>query len=261
MMTVRLRAICIAVCSCVSLCAQIGRAQSTVRWADDSARLIAKGQLQAGVLSSWAYGLAPKIQLNAHPIGALLLPGAGLKVQWLTTPTLQLASVHRLSYPTALFNLVAREGTLGLLPANQTIGSSVMLESKVIGTTVWQGSHALSAAMGITAASHDVLRNQPFDFPFLFQRLGPTANHWSATAQLTATGAATSWLGYEVGAQTFIHLPEHGWAYEAHGALWFAIGSRQRIIVQGRVSRAALPVGIRTHWLPLVDYQLSFGAP
>lgn len=246
----------------LSLVVSSGVAAAAEPWSEPGARTLPRGHLELGLLSASALGLTDNLELRIHPLAALAFPQVTLKARWLNEGTLHFAATHQLAYPRPFLSLVSREGTGGLLPPGQDVGHGLLATNGVLVSSEWAKGQFVTTGLGLTIATATPFAGQPFDFPFLFQRLGALGSGWVPEARLVASGRCLTWLGYELGAEGFFHLPRTAGqpntasALEGWAELFALLGERHRISASLRVSDAQLPVGERTHWLPTLDYRI-----
>lgn len=231
-------------------------------WSSPSALTVQPGRWELGVLSESSWGASERLELRLHPLLFWALPHAELKVRWGNAGPLYLSSVHRLSFPTPLLSLVSREGSGGLLPPDSDVPVAALVDGDVLGSFEWRPGHLLSARLGAQLAVGHVSEDAVvLDFPFLYQRLAGLYAPIVPRASLVASGRLTHRLGYELEARHYV-IPLSDYdtfqASELSGAVSIFLGSSHRLELGGRLSSARLPVGRREHFLPHVDYRISF---
>src|SRR5690606_35883141 len=123
---------------------------------------VEQGRLELGVFSAATYGVHPRVEIAAHPVGMFLLPSARAKINWakggmllntgdshIRATVWWLSTQHRLFTPTPFLHLIAREGSGGLLPANTDVPFAVGLETEALLTRAW-GAHLLTLSAAFT---------------------------------------------------------------------------------------------------------------
>jgi hypothetical protein len=230
-------------------------------WPEQSALTLAPDRIVVGLFSQSSWGVNARVELRVHPVWFWVMPHAEVKLRWLDAGHLQLASTHRLAYPTPLLALVSREGSGGLLPATTDVPYALIADSDVVGSAEWYPRQWLSARLGVSVAIQGGGDEILLDFPFLYQRFAALAAPAVPKLALSANGEVLERLSY---ALEFRHywLPLTDFplleASEYAGELYFQLATAQRLGLGARLSVAHLPIGWRSHLLPFVDYQLRF---
>jgi hypothetical protein len=190
-----------------------------------------------------------------------VLPHAEIKLRWLDAGAWQLASTHRLAYPTPFLALVSREGSGGLLPATTDVPLALISDNDLVGSVEWTEKQWASARLGLSVAVQGGGEELLLDFPFLYQRFAALSAPAVPKLALIANGALLPALSYVI---EFRHywLPLNDFplahANEYAVQLQLELGGHQRLGLGGRLATARLPIGWRSHFLPLVDYQVRF---
>ena len=209
------------------------------------------GSLELGLLSAARWGAFEGLELSLHPLWFFILPRVQAKVLWQHTDGWTFSSRHEVSSPSLFLNLVAREGTGGLLDPTQPIPIAVFTEHGALLT--WQAgpTHWLTVEPHVQWRMGEA--GPILDFPFLYQRFAALASGWVVGTRFSAEGVVLSPLGYSAEV-TYTHLPLESvpgaYAVEAqleaaHYALDSArsgaelIGFRQLREAQRRLRRAS----------------------
>ncbi|MCF6366552.1 MAG: hypothetical protein L3J35_10165 [Bacteroidales bacterium] len=93
---------------------QVINAQS-LKWSDNTTNILEQGRKEMGLFSPFKMGLKNNTELSVQPLLFFVIPNAAIKKQW-KNGGVSVASVHKLTYPSILYNLLSREGTGGVLP-------------------------------------------------------------------------------------------------------------------------------------------------
>lgn len=234
-------------------------------WTRETALTAPEGRLELSLTRPSRWAFAPGAELSLHPLLEPVFPHATLKLahgaRRVAGHPVFFASRHRLSYPTRFLDVVAREGSLGLLPATSDVPPMIGYDAAFLVSADLGREQRLTWAMELLVAPR--LAHGDFallDFPFLYQRFAQTRAPATANAGLTAQGLLLGPLGYEIELVYFV-LPieevQNAWAIEQATEL-VAAGTRFRASLGYRLSRAKLPVGERTHVLPVFDVAMAF---
>jgi hypothetical protein len=233
----------------------------TSQWPEPSALTLPVHRVVLGAFSESAWGVTPRLELRAHPLWFWVLPHAEIKLRWLGADRWQLSSTHRLAYPTPFLALVSREGSGGLLPATTDVPLALIGDNDLVASVEWAEGQWASTRLGLSVAVQGGGEELLLDFPFLYQRFAALSAPAVPKLALIANGGLLPVLAYLI---EFRHywLPLNDFALaqasEYAVQLQLELGGRQRLGVGGRLGTARLPIGWRSHFLPLVDYQVRF---
>jgi hypothetical protein len=196
-----------------------------------------------------------------------LIPNAGRRQslsvscsKWAAYP-----SCHRLGYPTPFFKLIAREGSLGLLPNTSDVPHIVELENELLLTARYKGQFVTTGLGLHLAAVGDSNDFALLDFPFLYQRFAHVYAPWVGTARLALQGALSELgagtLGYELSNQAYLfrvdELRGNAFIVESAISLDYLRGStRLRLGFSSALAR--FPIGLRSHVLPWLGVGYAF---
>ncbi len=98
---------------------QMINAQS-LKWSDNTANTLEQGRKEKGLFSPFKMGLKNNMELSTQPLLFFVIPNATLKKQW-RSDAVRIASVHKFTYPSVLYNILSREGTGGVLPNTSVV--------------------------------------------------------------------------------------------------------------------------------------------
>lgn len=230
-------------------------------WSSDTAVTIPKERWEIGLFRGTHWGVHPDVQLSLNPLVAFILPHFEAKVRWFHTARWHLATKHRLSFPTVFLKIFAREGDLGLLPANTKVPVVFQLDTDVLLTVQWwEGQLATLKAGVVFAPRLTDGRDLPLlDLPFLYNRFAALNTTATGRAGLSFEGQVLGVLGYKVDLQAYL-LPviPGGYTVEVGAVLswrpsdWFSLSAGCRL------SYGRYPVGDRFHYLPFLDVAFGF---
>jgi hypothetical protein len=100
------------------------------------------------------------------------------------------------------------------------------------------------------------------DFPFLYQRFVDLHAPWVGRAGIALQGQllAALFYGFETRGWLFQleELDSGGAALESTLRLGYDVSESWRVLAGFKTSLARYPIGLRLHWLPLVDVQHAF---
>jgi hypothetical protein len=245
--------------SCLAAAAR-AQAVSPARWADHSALTTAKGRVEVGVFNQSSYGVTDRLELRTHPLWVFVLPQVHAKRRWFDGDTWHISSSHGLLYPTLFLDLVAKEGTLGLLPATTDIPQALLLQNAALLTARLGYDQWLTLEGGATVGprTHDSLL---LDFPFLYSRFAALNAPIVPHAAVGALGASVSNLDYALYTK-FSWLPlgdvSNAYSWETSAELGWSFSDELRLSLSARAEYARFPVGTHWYWFPLGDVQMAW---
>ncbi len=246
---------------CALLLVTEARAEETTfsRWADGTALTTEPERLELGLVSRSAYAPNDWLELRAHPLAALVLPSVDAKVRWWSEGNNFISTRHGLTYPSLFLNVVAREGTGGLLPPDEPVPQALMLRSDVLATRRLATDGWVTLEFGAEVAprtENPVL----LDFPFLYQRFAaldaPLVPHvgvdlaWGFGHLSLQANARYDWL--------LVEDVDGAFALETAGEASWSFTDEVALSVLGRAAWARFPVGTRFHWFPMLDLRMAF---
>ncbi len=237
------------------------QAKSTT-WSSDTALTLPKGRWEIGLFHGAHWGVHRDVQLSVSPVAFFILPHLEAKVRWFHTARWHLATKHRLSCPTVFLKIFAREGDLGLLPANTKVPVAFGIDTDVLVTAEWWAGQLVTLKAGIVFAPRltDGSDLPLLDFPFLYNRFAALKTTATGRAGLSFEGQIVRQLAYKVDFEAFL-LPviPGGYTVEVGAVLrwrpsdWFSLSAGCRL------SYGRYPVGDRFHYLPFLDVAFAFG--
>lgn len=244
------------------LLAAAGLAQpDSLRVPNGTAQVVSAGDADFGVFSPLRVGITDTTQLSTTPLTAWFFPHLDVQHAWRSTNSLVLSTRTRLSYPTLLLETFSREGTLGLLPADSDVPAMVGFDLEFLATQRVAPSQFVTSSIQVSLAPR--LQDGDFpvlDFPFLFSRFAQTKAPFAAHYRVAISGALGSRFSY-FGDISYSVLPlasQLAFSAEQSLAVTWHFAQGWALDVGERVSVAELPVGLRLHYLPVLDLRLAF---
>ncbi len=245
-------------------------------WSSNSALVIEEGRLELGAFSSASYGLTERIELRAHPIGLFLLPSVRGKINWWSAAlrgtrsrraarAYWFSSSHRLFAPSPFLNLIAKEGSGGLLPANTDVPFSLAMTNEALLSRDLFG-HLLTLSAGFSVAVGRDEKLPMVEFPFLYSTLSPLYSPFVVHMGLTVSGTMWGPFDYEVNPRMTLFRPDQdipwpgedtpmAYSQETKATLHLRLGEHHRISAGAALAIARYPIGVRSFLVPTVDYR------
>ncbi len=233
--------------------------QSFARWSNESALTTFEDRMEFGVTSDSSWAVSKRVELRTHPLVSLIAPRLSGKVRWLDHGPWHVSSEHSAWYPTLLLDLVAKEGTGGLLPPDAQVPQALIVGSDLIVSWSFGRWHWLTlrggAEVGPRSGDATLL-----DFPFLYNRVTVLNSSVQPSMALAVTGSLVPRLDYEIRSDyRWLNLTEFDdtYAWENELDVGWSLSERWRISVGARTALARFPIGERFHWFPVVDLRFS----
>ena len=231
-----------------------GYAQNAA-WSSDRAATVPQGRTEFGLTSPSRFALTDEAELSTTLLLNFLLPHVELKLVWPQEGRWQLATRHRLTYPTWLFQAVSREGTGGLLPATTQVPQLLQLENEVILERDLDANHSVALHAGVAVAPR-LSDGDPvlLELPFVYPRVAAASTWATFRAGARLRGQLGRHWGYSVGAEAFL-LPAvaGGAAMEQELSIHWRLSRTWSLSAGYLMSYARYPYGERFHVMPLLD--------
>ncbi len=230
-------------------------------WSSNTAFTIPQGRIEAGLFHPIRWGVTDDIELAAHPLLEIALPHLDAKIRWIHGRQVSLSTWHRLSYPTLFMSTFAREGTLGLLPANTNVPTILGLDTSFLVTvsapddrTHYTLELGLSVAPRLSDGDPIVL-----DFPFLYSRFGAASTKGTTYVGVAVNGMLGDDFAWQADLRlTSVPVVPHGYTLEHSASLAWHPGRGFGLSLGYRVVTGRYPVGVRTHLMPTFDVFFGF---
>lgn len=228
-------------------------------WSSDSALTIPRGRTEFGLFHPIHWGVTDRVELSSHPVVAALLPHLEAKVRWYSRGRVAIATRHRLSYLSLFLRSVAKEGALGLLPANTEVPFALAIDTAYLVTYSASESLHVTAEAGVLFAPRASGGDRiVLDVPFLYSRFAAVATDSTVYAGVGGTGSFADRFAWQVdGRFTPIQVTPGGYVFELGGSLQWLPSRHFGLSLGARVAHGRYPVGVRTHVLPTFDVQFG----
>ncbi len=151
----------------------------TKNWDAHSAQLLPQKRWEVGLFQPFRYGYSQSLEYSVHPLLFFVMPNASIKRSRVNVQGWASASRHGLVYPTPLLNMIAKEGTLGIIapdfqmPLMLGISNDWLMTKSLKGfETTIRGGFDLGLVFG------DLDKRSTIDLPLVYHRLGIYYNGW-----------------------------------------------------------------------------------
>ncbi len=235
-------------------------------WADGSARTMPEGRAEVGVFSPARWAPVEGVELGLHPVLFVVLPHIEAKVEWTSFGHgFYFATQHRLSYPSLFLNLVATEGTGGLLPSDSDVPQALIIDNYALLSRTLGEHQVLTLRAGISVGPRTSSDLPLLDFPFLYADFAPLYAPLVPRAGALLEGRIGGDFHY---ALDFLvsYMPigdeEQGtkdaWAFDEAVELHYRIRDTHQFSAGMLIEQAEFPIGWRVYFLPTVDYRYAW---
>jgi hypothetical protein len=238
-----------------------------VLWTKDRSTTLSAGHKELGLFGPLRFGLENDWEIRVQPVLIFLSPGVQAKKTISEKDKHSFGVDMGLTYPAPLLNLLAREGTGGVLAPDIAIPKSPKLMSTARYTFEISKAHYLSLWQRVDlaplAGSYDeesVLKSGQFPFtsidaPLAYPRTAILRESIAIQTGVVLDGDIHKRWEYEVKTAMWVlpNLSENNWAFESHGIIRFLI-KPDRALQTGMIySLAEYPYGKQWHILPTID--------
>jgi hypothetical protein len=184
------------------------RAENNI-WSSGTALTLPKGRWELGVFQPVRYGLNESMELSSHALTFFVMPNIDLKKAWPGFWGVKFATLHGLTYPTLLLNLISKKGTGGILPADTEVPQILAVHNKFLLTKTASDWLVLTLKGGASFALTGGGGNLPtIDLPIVFPRTSAYYHHASFILGLDAGGVLYKRFEYLADMDHFILLDE-----------------------------------------------------
>jgi hypothetical protein len=236
------------------------------RWAgmSGSAYALPAGAFEVGLFQPLRYGLGREVELSTHAALNLVMPNLALLKTWGQVGPMRWASRHALYYPTGLLQLVAREGTGGILPEETRVPHIIMLGNEARLSWAFAAQHLLTARAGVTVAAALGRANlSSIDLPLVWPRLAPVFNYAAFVVGADLDGVLCGPLDYFADLDLYLIPDGRGpVAVEQAAALRWRVSETFAAMVGTKLVFGTYPApgGFRSQWhlLPIADLTWRF---
>ena len=165
----------------------------TRNWDSHSAYLLHQKRWEMGLFQPFRYGYSESIEYSVHPLWFFIIPNFTLKKYQNPIYAFTTASRYKIFYPTPLLNMVAKDGTLGIIapdfqiPPMLGLSASLLLSRDIAGfnTTITSGID-LGLVMG------ELDKRSTIDLPLIYHRLGIFYNGYGIHVGLDVQKSVTT---------------------------------------------------------------------
>ena len=229
-------------------------------WSGPTARTLPQGRMERGIFQPLRWGATDRIELSAYPIAEFVIPNARAKIRWHDEAGSTFSTIHSLAYPTPLLNLLAREGTGGILPATSDIPPMLSIRNGVAMTHALGGGHLATTDFLVATTPRFRAADFPtIDMPIVYPRTA--GYHTAATFRMgvDVTGPIAGDFSYRAGLDGFVLPGMAGRAIvEQTGRVAWSPGPNLRAMIGYLFAAGEYPFGLQWNIYPILDLQFAW---
>ncbi len=142
-------------------------------WASRRPQTLKAGRKVVPLFGAKKIGAAKNMEWRIQPLFFLISPNLGLKKCWKENNRWSIASFHQINYPSFYLNLIAREGSGGVLPKDSEIPPMLSLRNEILLGFSSKKMSSVTFRVGVATAFKIGSGEKNFpdiDFPFLYNR-------------------------------------------------------------------------------------------
>ena len=148
-------------------------------WKSHSAHILEQGRVEVGLFQPLRYGYNPFTEFSVHPGWFFLIPNFEIKESRIDFYKFKTASSYKVIYPTPLLNMLAKEGTGGIIAPQHEMPSMFIFSGSLIGSRDIGGFEiSLNAGLDLGLVFGDLNPTSTIDLPLVYHRLGVLYNGW-----------------------------------------------------------------------------------
>lgn len=228
-------------------------------WSDASTQTLKKGRLEWPLLGKKRLGIGKNMELSAQPVFFFMAPHIGLKKEWKNKTTFNLATVHKLGYPTILLKMLSREGTGGVLPETSIIPQLLTFKNEVIISKNIGDQYFIATRLGLELAF--IFTNGDFpqiDLPFIYNRTAVYNNKFMPYLGVNFGGELLPKLDFEIAATVFAN-GTGGFVSEEKIILFWKKSDRFGVKAGVASAYGQYAYGYDFKLIPVIDLIFGFG--
>ena len=223
-----------------------------LEWSNKTAHTLPQGRWEVGMFGPLRYGLRESLEIEIHPLWAIISPHIAVKKDLLELGRWSLAVRQSVAYPTILMRTLARGGIGGIMPPDSTIPHIVSSDTRLLATKDYSRKASVTMRMQL----HVAPRLGDSDFPHIpvpvvYPRLA--AYQGAATLGVGTFMRCEMTEGLEIHTDTqlwFMAGNQANWAAEQWVSLrWFA-GKKFSVDAGLVATVGAYPYGTQWHAVP-----------
>ncbi len=239
---------------------QVDQDSSSASFHKNTAQTLNSGQWSVGVFAPIRYGLKDDLELEIHPIWALMAPHAAIKKSYQPRGGFTLASRHQIGYPTLLLSRVlSRGGIGGILAPDSVIPHTLVSQNDFYlgeSTNFGEFTYSLGASFALELGESNY---KTIDVPYGFR----ATNLYQNTVSLQFGTGWEYFLTDKIGARHwfklwFYPIADQKWAVEEKIVLLLQVSDSSQATLGANIIAAEYPYGVNQHVLPSFDWVWTF---
>ncbi len=243
----------------------------TENWSSYSANVLPEKRVEIGLFQPLRIGVSGDKEWSIHPVYFFVMPNVSLKKTRNIWWKFDISSRHSILYPTPLLNMLAREGTGGIISPEFTFPAAAIIYNELLFTWGYQKPYNITFKLGVSLglAAEKLSKGSTIDLPLAYHRFAPLYSGYGIRTGIDFAGKVTEKIRYLLDMD--IHLlpgMEGSFALEHKGMMSWNRSDRFRISLGYKVVHGEYPFGIDTHllpylpmaetWIPFMDFQWAW---
>jgi len=234
-----------------------------LQWANSSTHTLKQGQKEIGLFSPLKIGMKNNMELTVFPVWFFILPNLELKKYWTEIKGIRIASTHKFSYPSLLYNMISKRGIAGILPETSKIPQMFKFNNNIMLGKDFSEHLSLTLTLGLDLC----LSFGESDFPeieyyLVYPRTYSYNNLLTPYISLDFTGKITGNFYYNYNSTVFFLTQEYnGWLTEQKLKIQWNFAENWAVKGGTLFTYGDYPYGKGKGWFPIVDIMYKFGTP
>ena len=151
----------------------------TRNWDAHSAYLLPQKRWEMGLFQPFRYGYSENLEYSVYPLWFFVLPNFSIKKPQNDLAGFTTATQYKLVYPTPFLNMIAKSGTMGIIPPEFQMPPMLWLSSTWLMSKNMGGLDlTLNGGIDVGIAFGELDTRSTVDLPLVYHRLGVYYNKW-----------------------------------------------------------------------------------
>ena len=147
----------------------------TENWSSYSANVLPEKRVEIGLFQPLRIGVSGDKEWSIHPVYFFVMPNVSLKKTRNIWWKFDISSRHSILYPTHLLNMLAREGTGGIISPEFTFPAAAIIYNELLFTWGYQKPYNITFKLGVSLglAAEKLSKGSTIDLPLAYHRFAP----------------------------------------------------------------------------------------
>jgi len=243
----------------------------TENWSSHSANVLPEKRIEIGLFQPLRIGASNEKEWSTHPVYFFMMPNVSLKKTRNIWWEFDVSSRHSILYPTPLLNMLAKDGTGGIISPEFTFPAAAIIYNELLLTWGAQKPYNITFKLGVSLGltAEKLSKGSTIDLPLAYHRFAPLYSGYGIRTGIDFAGKVTEKIHYILDADIHI-LPgmEGSFAGEHKGMMSWNKSDYFRISLGYKLVHGEYPFGTDTHllpylpmaetWIPFMDFQWAW---